>query len=285
MTFIGSWFNFRRSIYPIMRPHRIILRGLKRLKVLSSKRRLDFVIAGAQKGGTTALDAYLRQHPEIGMADVKEVHFFDKNEFFRKNKRPYSFYHSFFSGVLSRKRIGETTPSYMYWRAIPQRIHDYNPAMKLIVILRNPIERAYSHWNMERERGTEHLPFGEALQAELVRAREAQPNQHKNAYIYRGFYAEQLERIWNCFPKNQTLILKNEDLRKNSLPVLNDVCRFLEVSPFETVEYKEAHSRQYLAPMNSQDWEFLKRMLEPEIKKLEKLLGWDCSNWLREPKN
>jgi hypothetical protein len=157
--------------------------------------------------------------------------------------------------------------------------------MKLIVILRNPIERAYSHWNMERERGTERLPFGEALQAELIRAHEAQPGQHKNAYIYRGFYAEQLERIWNCFPKNQTLILENEDLRKNPLPILNDVCRFLKVSPFEAVENKETHSRQYPAPINTQDREFLKRMLEPEIKKLEKLLGRDYSGWLREPKH
>jgi Sulfotransferase domain len=263
-----------------MRPHRIILRRLKQLAVLRSKRRVDFVIAGAQKGGTTALDAYLRQHPEIGMADVKEVHFFDNEKFFRAGKPPLSFYHSFFSGVLSRRRIGETTPSYMYWRAIPQRIRDYNPAMKLVVILRNPIERAYSHWNMERERGTERLSFGAALQAELVRAREAQPNQHKNAYIHRGFYAGQIERIWSCFPKNQTLILKNEDLRKNPLETLNEVCRFLEVSPFEKIENKEAHSRQYLEPMNEHDRKFLKQMLEPEIKKLEKLLDWDCSRWL-----
>ena len=172
----------------------------------------------------------------------------------------------------------------MYWRAIPQRIRDYNPAMKLIVILRNPIDRAFSHWNMERERGTEQLPFGEALQADAARGKRSPASIRTHTSIA-VFTRNKIERIWNCFPKNQTLILKNEDLRKNPLPVLNEVCRFLEVNPFEKIENKEAHSRQYLAPMNVQDWGFLKQMLEPEIKKLEKLLGWDCSDWLREPKN
>jgi Sulfotransferase domain len=266
-----------------MRPHRIILRGLKRLAVFGSKRRVDFLIAGTQKGGTTALDTYLRTHLKIGMADEKEVHFFDEEKYFRHDNPPYSVYHSHFFHVRSRVILGDATPIYMYWREAPKRIQEYNPRMKFILILRNPIERAYSHWNMERDRKAEGLSFWDAIQSEKERCREALPLQHRvYSYIDRGFYAEQLERVWNYFPKEQTLILKSDDLRKNPQPTVNEVCRFLGINPFERVENKEIHSRQYPSPMSAREREFLKRIFAPEIKKLEQLLNWDCSEWLAD---
>jgi hypothetical protein len=263
-----------------MKLHLVALRGVKHLAVLGKNRKADFVIAGAQKAGTSALASYLNEHPEIGLADCKEVHFFDREKYFHRCKPPYSLYLSHFSNVLSRKCIGEATPSYLYWRPVPQRLRDYNPSLKIIAILRNPIDRAYSHWNMEREKKVELLSFGDALNAELTRAREAHPNQHRCAYIYRGFYAEQLERLWTCFPKSQTLILRNENLRNNPLLMMNEICRFLDVRPFEKIIPREEHSRQYIAPMNPKEREFLKTLFAPDIKKLETLLGWDCSDWL-----
>ena len=129
-----------------------ITRYTKRFFVSKSDRVVNFLICGTQKGGTSALDAYLREHPEICMADKKEVHFFDNKKFFNKNKPDYSKYHSFFNPQSSHKLLGETTPIYMYWHDSPRRIWQYSPNMKIIVILRNPIDRAYSHWNMERSK-------------------------------------------------------------------------------------------------------------------------------------
>ena len=267
-----------------MRPHRVILRCFHWLAARATKRKVNFVIAGAMKCGTTALDAYLRQHPDIGMADIKEVHFFDRDEYFRGRRPPYALYHSHFMHVRSRKLWGEATPRYMFLQSAPARLREYNPAMKMIVILRNPIERAYSHWNMGRTRFSDATPFGEAIRRPqewgLVSEKEKWAGL---TYVSRGFYATQLERVWETFPKSQTLVLRSEALRSNPLPVLNEICRFLEIPPFAQVENREAYAGQYAAPMNRPDWEFLKQTFEPDIKKLEQLLGWDCRNWLRAP--
>lgn len=84
--------------------------------------KVDFVIAGAQKGGTTALDAHLRDHPEVCMADVKEVRFCDDEERFRNRRADYAAYHAHFQSCTDRCRVGETTPVYMYWEPAPRRL-------------------------------------------------------------------------------------------------------------------------------------------------------------------
>jgi len=106
--------------------------------------KISFVVGGAQKGGTTALDAYLRKHPFALMAKQKEVHFFDDESYFHKAEVDYAPYHASFDLKHTAQIIGEATPIYMYWYAAPRRIWEYNPAMKWILILRNPIERALS---------------------------------------------------------------------------------------------------------------------------------------------
>jgi hypothetical protein len=109
---------------------------------------------------------------------------------------------------------------------------EYNPDLKLIVILRNPITRAYSHWNMQRSRNVEPLPFWEAIQKERDRCREALPYQHRlYSYVDRGFYSEQLRRLWTYFPKEQVLVLRTEDLRNSPLEFLEEVCGFLGIDP------------------------------------------------------
>ena len=125
--------------------------------------RIDFIIAGTQKGGTTALYEYFRLHQNICMADKKELHFFDEDRYFEKKNPNYSKYHRYFSPNEHSQIIGEATPIYMYWNKSIERIHVYNPKIKLIIILRNPIDRAFSHWNMERDKGRESRTFLKAI--------------------------------------------------------------------------------------------------------------------------
>lgn len=139
------------------------------------ERKVNFLICGTQKGGTIVLDAYLRTHPEICMANHKEIHYFDREKYFLYQKPDYRQYHEFFNPNQNHKVLGETTPLYMYWYTAPRRNWEYNSNMKLILILRNPIERAYSHWNMQRDRGYDTLPFHKAIQSEEKRRQKSLP--------------------------------------------------------------------------------------------------------------
>jgi len=244
---------------------------------------VDFVVCGTQKGGTTALDAYLREHPEICMANKKEVHFFDDETMYRDRKPDYSTYHSYFNPGLLHKVVGEATPIYMYWHDAPRRIWEYNKNMKFIAVLRNPIDRAYSHWNMERTRKADKMPFWDAIQNEPERCREALPYQHRvYSYIDRGFYIEQLRRLWFFFSKEQVLTLKSEFLKNQPEEALRDICDFLHVNHFGKVKAKDVHSLSYDVPVSNEETLFLKRVFEGEIRNIEKELGWDCSDWLSQ---
>lgn len=265
---------------------RLIDRLAKRTSKLPSQdsdRLVNFVICGTQKGGTSALDSYLREHPEICMADKKEVHFFDNESFYANGKPDYSIYHSFFSPKPSHKLVGEATPIYMYWHDAPWRMWEYNPNMKLIVVLRNPIDRAYSHWNMERSRNAESLPFWDAIQNEQQRCREALPYQHRVfSYVDRGYYLEQLRRLWHYFSKDKVLVLKNDYLKNQPNEALKEVCSFLGIDNFENVNAREVHSRPYSSKMSDKEKEYLRFIFEYEIRGLERELGWELTSWLSE---
>jgi hypothetical protein len=180
--------------------------------------------------------------------------------------------------------LGESTPIYMYWEPAAPRMAKYNPALKIIVVLRNPIRRAYSHWNMTRLRHWEELPFLEAVKAEPERARAAQPLQlRSHSYVDRGFYTRQLQRLWRHFPVAQTLILRTEALQTKPDATLARVADFLHITPFAPVAPKSAHALTYERPIGADAWSYLADLYEEDIRELEHMLGWDCSSWLERP--
>jgi hypothetical protein len=242
-----------------------------------SGRKVNFVVAGMQKAGTTALDVYLREHPQICMA-MKRGSLLIVMAF--SGKPNYFAYHSHFSPRGEHQLVGEATPIYAYWDASVQRIWEYNSEMKLIVVLRNPIERAYSHWNMERQRGLESLPFIEAIRNEDARCREVLPKQHRvYSYLDRGWYSAQIRRIWRFFPKNQCMFIKHEPLLSSPNREMEAVWEFLGVSSV-AVSQKIVHARKYEMRMNPEELEMLQAYYKYEIKQIESMLGWDCSDWL-----
>ncbi len=246
-------------------------------------RKVDFVVAGTQKAGSTALDAYLRLNPEICMPQrVKEVNFFDTDALFASGEPDYRLYHSFFKPKKSHRLLGDASPDYMYNEAAARRFHVYNPDLKIIISLRNPIERAYSHWNMFRQLGIETLGFGEAMRAEEDRSRatrrEGKPPRF--CYVDRGYYVEQIRRLRRYFPPAQMLIIKQEELRDNHSLILNSVWDFLGLEPLAAVESLEVLVANYPGPMSDADCNFLRELYRLEIGILEDVLGWDCSDWL-----
>jgi len=248
----------------------------------TNTKHVNFIIGGVQKGGTTALDTYLRKHPNICMATKKELHFFDNEQFFRDTPE-YSLYHSFFNPNSAHKLLGESTPIYIYWQNSPKRIWEYNPNMKWIVTLRNPVDRAFSHWNMERSKNKDKLSFWDAIQNEQERCREALPYQHRiYSYISRGFYLEQLQRLWSFFSRENTLILKYERLIYEPQKTLNNICDFLGVSYFERINPEAIFSIPYKSTISKAEKKYLYSIFEDEILGIARVLDWDCSDWLRD---
>src|SRR5215212_11726243 len=246
--------------------------------------KVDFVIGGTQKGGTSALDAFVRQHPQICMpADLKEVHFFDREEMFRGNKPEYANYHAHFDCHREHLVTGEASPIYMYWNSAPYRIWSYNPAMKWILILRNPIDRAYSAWNMERARGADTLPFDQAIAQEADRCRAALPLQHRVfSYADRGFYSGQGRRLFEIFGPENCLILLNEDLQQRHEQTLTTIFEFVGVDRSVRPNANRVFEHDYEQPL---DPAIRSRLLDTfyfDIKQLEHLLGRDLSAWYAE---
>src|SRR5437868_13935432 len=245
--------------------------------------RVDFVIGGTQKGGTSALDSFLGQHPEICMPETKkELHFFDREA----DDTDYKKYHANFEPKPQHRTIGEASPIYMYWETAPDRIWKYNPKMKWILTLRNPVERAFSAWNMETKRSKEKLSFAEAIEKESERCREALPLQHRvYSYVDRGFYAHQVRRLFNIFGKENVLVLLSEELRNEHQKTLRRVFEFLGVDssfvPPEATVFEQEYSIQIDNHLRSR----LIDIFQFDIKELERLLGQDLSNWYAKPKS
>ena len=274
--------------------------------------KVNFLIAGVQKGGTTALDYYLRQHPEVCMAIKKEVHFFDNEKLFSNDKQPdYSIYHRNFNCNKNQRLLGESTPIYSYWKPASKRIFEYNKKMKIIVLLRNPIERAFSHWNKEtinyhsyankQTEAVETLSFYNALINEKSRTLEALPMQHRYySYVDRGLYSQQIENILRYFSRNQLLILKSEWLRHDAENTLNKVYDFLQIShqslpkapiggsiekkdkssPVDNPSTNLNNSGHYKSIKSKRAKDYLIVSFKDDITNLEKLLDWDCQDWL-----
>ena len=261
--------------------------------VFSMKRRrverLDFIVAGAQKSGTTALHYFLKKHPQIALPDRQELHFFDDEEIF-SCPADYERLHRHFQPVARSIRLlfatarqataGEVTPSYLYWKPAVERIWNYNPQIKLVILLRNPIDRAFAHWNMQRFKDREPLDFLDALKEEPRRI--AQPltvESRRFAYVNRGFYSEQLERVFKFFPREQVKIVKFEDFRDRKQEMLDEIFEFLGVKPLRGVRDKDQNVVPYERAMTPGERKYLSGVFSAEITKLEQMLGWDCSDW------
>jgi Sulfotransferase domain len=242
-------------------------------------KRLDFILAGAQKSGTTALHYFLSRHPKITMGDQQEIHFFDDDTLF-VTEPDYDQLHKHYPPVAPSAIAGDCTPSYIYHEPAAERIWKYNPKIKLLILLRNPVDRAFAHWNMQRFRGLEPLDFFDAVREEKSRIAGAPPGEVRRfAYVDRGFYGQQLARLLKFFPCEQIKAVKFEEFRDKQHETLTSIFAFLGLKPLRLVRSKDRNVVPYERVMNWEERVFLYNLFAEDIAKVEQMLGWDCSNW------
>ncbi len=303
----------------------------------------DFVLIGAAKCGTTAFFNILCQHPEIFGPPVKEPHYFsqfdvdkfsrefrsnnviDTEAYFTQEILPERFqlfiqdkqhYLRLFETAPPGTITGEASTSYLYSPGAAKRIRDHNPSMKILAILRNPIERAFSHYTMSAKYGYTTDDFLTAIQKDQKKIEKGWGLSH--LFLELGHYDEQVLRYMEVFPRDQLHFIRYEEWIANPESTFNETFQFLNIDPIkpdftirrnvgEIPRFRhlnhwlhrvglrqsiadrlptriKSHLRSwYLSPkytLQSQDISSLKRYYEPRIKRLSEILNWDLTTWL-----
>ena len=212
----------------------------------------NFVIIGAMKSGTTTLGAYLNAHPDAFCA--QEPHFFDRNF-----ERGIEWYREQFRNAGKVAVVAEKSPSYMYHPDAIPRLVEVLPDARLIAILRHPVHRAYSHYWHQRRLKLEKLSFSEALDAEQSRLRETSPGLCPFAYVDRGLYVDQLERVVGVTPRKQLLVLFFEDLLRSPAETYEELGRFMGIDGSLAAPPGREESNPYRTPRPEWAWRLLHR--------------------------
>lgn len=185
----------------------------------------NFLIIGASRCGTTSLFHYLRAHPDVYVAKGKELHFFDLHY-----GSGWGSYLEAFRAASGKSAVGEATPAYMYDPESVFRIATTLPDACLIAILRDPVERAYSHYWANRVRGRETLDFEAAIAAEPERLRiQDKQNRLNYSYLDQGRYLEQLRRVTDHFARDRLFVALFDDLMEDPHSLFVDVASFLAI--------------------------------------------------------
>jgi len=244
------------------------------------------MIVGAQKCGTTALSEFLNQHSRIRMAEGKEVHLFDSDAFDSRwsPQEITERYEKFFPVPGEDRLLGEATPVYLFFPEIAGQLASYNPELKIIVVLRDPVERAYSHYRMERGRGNESKPFWLALLLESLRLkndrnpRDEMSSLRRHSYRTRGLYSDQLANLLSHFPEEQVLVIGSDNLRHNHQVTLARVFEFLEL-PDEHIEPKEVFSQPGSLSAVPVSAYFLRKSFKSDLEKLSRMVDFPVDDW------
>jgi hypothetical protein len=244
----------------------------------------DFLIIGAQKCGTTFLYHLLCQHPYVEPATTKEVHFFDTN--FAEGVQWYRSHFSPPSQQDGRKILtGESSPYYIYHPHAARRAAKVVPRAKLIALLRNPVDRAYSDYNHKFREAREHLSFEEAIEAEEDRLRGEKeklladedyhsPKYRKYSYLSRGIYVDQLVEWDRHFDRDQLLVLKSEDFFENPRESYERVLGFLGLPMWQAGASGQRNEGEY-GEMTLATRRRLEAYFEPHNHRLYEFLGVD----------
>ena len=243
----------------------------------------SFMILGAQKAGTTSMFSILNQHSFIQGSTPKEVHYFDNDDWYNQNQ--IIDYHLCFPlkiEVKSKTQFFEASPSYLIHPKVAERLYNYNPKLKFIVILREPVERAISAWKMysynftnsEKKFLVETRDFKSAIRSEIDEFKGQNRFIDFRSYLKRGMYAAQIEHYLQFFPLSQFLFIESNDLKNQFEKSMTEILSFLEL-PWEplSIEYQNESKDLFDWKENENIILELKEIFASENQKLFELLG------------
>ncbi len=277
--------------------HKSINQPVTRFRVATGPLRVlpDYVIIGAQKCGTSSLYRYLNEHPSVAPAAGKEVHYFDwhfhRGPGWYRAHFPTALYREVFRVRTGQRLVtGEASPYYMFHPHVPKRIATLLPRVKLIALLRDPVERTVSAYHHQVRSGSEPLTLEEALDREQARLkpeldRIATDESYRSlvhrrfSYATRGIYADQLDAWFRVFPREQMLILRSEDFFDDPAGILVQTQDFLGLPRWAPAAFRRFNIGDYadVAPaMRARLTEYF----APHNRRLYELLGRDLG-WAR----
>lgn len=242
------------------------------------------LIIGAQKGGTTSLFNYLVQHPDVLPPFAKEIHYFDlhyaRGVTWYRGRFPYG--HRLGGGRLTL----DASPYYLIHPQVPARAARLLPTVKLVALLRNPIDRAFSHYQHEVRGGRETLSFADAVDREAERLAGEEErlrrdplyysfSHHRHSYVLRGRYVEQLRRWTEHFPRSQLLVLQSEWLFRDPAAATAAVDAFLGLTPHRRAHFKPFLQGNYERGIPREVRTRLAAQFEPHNAELYEWLGRD----------
>jgi len=266
----------------------------------------NFMIIGAQKAGTTALYEYLSRHPQIQATREKELHYFNCET---RYKHGIKFYRSFFKLNENLKLTFDASPGYLNSTSAPKRIYTHNPNVKIIILLRDPVERAYSAWNMYKKRymdnrswffdqwisycGNGGITFfrrtDDRLYDFMLYAKDEIEFNSVNKssdmleapILSHGFYYDQIQKYLSLFNKKQILILENSEMRTNTIKCLKKIEAFLDISccDWESESLTPVFEGEYSAQVDLSATRYLRDYYRSSNERLFNYLGkrydWD----------
>lgn len=229
-----------------------------------------FLIIGAAKSGTSSLWHYLREHPDVFVAERKEINFFDQDWVYA---RGIEWYATHFADARDVKAIGEATPAYLSSAEAPARIAFHLPAARLVAILRNPIDRAYSHYLHTRYYALEQRSFAEAVTEE----RRSPEGRAWPFYLDRGRYMTHIDRVLEHFPREQLLVMLLDDVERDPVEAFRALCRHIGIDetivPGNVGQVTNAYREARLEPVfrrivRPKVWERLPQRVRPAIARV-----------------
>jgi len=213
----------------------------------------NFFIVGAPKAGTTSLYHYLEEHPDVYMSPIKETNYFSYNEIkeqglfyneeYINTKEQYL---AQFTGVKNEKAIGEASVSYLFYNGVAEKIKAFNPDAKIIIVLRNPVERGFSHYLMDRRLGFVNMSYQDILDKKKY---DKTGKLYYQQYIELGLYYNQLQQYFSVFDKARVKVFLYEDLQKNIQALVKELYNFLEVDADFLPDLEKKHNA-FIAPKN-----------------------------------
>jgi hypothetical protein len=252
-----------------------------------------FILIGAQKSGTSSLFRYLTQHPQILRSFTKEVHYFDgglnaRLDTYQEGQEWYRAHFPMRATLGQRRIAGEASPFYIFHPLVAERIASLLPEVKLIAVLRNPTERAISHYFHTKRKGHEPLSIGEALRKEEERLKPVlqqgdwkDPALRRFSYKSRGHYEEQLERYSRCFSREQLLILSSEELFGQPAETLLRIFQFLGVEgKVNSIDLRPKNVATDKSLVSAEVYEYLDDYFMSRNQALFELIGREFS-WQR----